>query len=455
MPAADITGADASLATADDAAASEIEAEVEVEAEVEAEVDDETPAVADAGPDHADAGAEAPATAEAGTEPAAPDATDLAAAAAAAGGAALADKALKARARIIRVRRSSDMPPPARPTLIDPLAPAAAGAAPDMPAAEGAPTVAPRPVAARPVAARPVAPRSVAPRSAPPSAPPSALAADAHTDGMRDADDDLRRTLAALASETPDDHPRPAPVAAPVEDAAVARLMEQTRSEMAVPENRRRLSAIAHLKAAVAATVAERLKLTRPKAEEAEAKRSEPYRDDLSRAVRPAAPAAGAQPAERPAPLVLVSEQRIDRPAAPAAAPVAAPAPVRPRRVAGGGAALAMAATPDDEPEGEVPNMFSDARGFAEFADDVGAHALPDLIEAAAAYAAAVGGLDQFTRPQLMRQVESAAPEMSREDGLRGFGALLRDGRIVKVQRGKFALSDGSRYLTEARKIAG
>ena len=56
-----------------------------------------------------------------------------------------------------------------------------------------------------------------------------------------------------------------------------------------------------------------------------------------------------------------------------------------------------------------------------------------------------------------MRQL-AALPGQSqtaREDYLRGFGTLLRQGRITKVKRGMFALTDRSPYLAEARKLAG
>ena len=46
-------------------------------------------------------------------------------------------------------------------------------------------------------------------------------------------------------------------------------------------------------------------------------------------------------------------------------------------------------------------------------------------------------------------------PQLNREDGLRGFGKLLRDGRIQKTVRGQFALSETSPILTEAKRIAG
>jgi hypothetical protein len=275
-----------------------------------------------------------------------------------------------------------------------------------------------------------------------------------------DPDADLRRQLAGLAA---DDVPAAAPEAAPtvldseVADDAVRRLMDQTQSQMAVPENRRRLSSIAHLKAAVAATIAERFGSKPKPVEDVEATRSEPYRNDLARAVRPARPAGAA--GDRPAPLVLVSEQRIDRPAPPAPVAPAAPiVPVRPRRVTVQAAVLRPEVEDDlDEDAGsDTDNIFGDTKGFAEFADRVGANDLPELLEAAAAYAAAIEGRDAFTRPQLLNQISTVTgDDVTREDELRSFGALLRDGRIVKVRRGQFALTESSSYLAEARRIAG
>ena len=42
---------------------------------------------------------------------------------------------------------------------------------------------------------------------------------------------------------------------------------------------------------------------------------------------------------------------------------------------------------------------------------------------------------------------------VSREDGLRSFGTLLRTGRIEKVTRGHYSLADTSPYLAEARRM--
>jgi hypothetical protein len=305
----------------------------------------------------------------------------------------------------------------------------------------------------------------------------AALEADDATRLADAADDDLQRQLADVFNDTAEtvsdadaDPHQLAGLAADnahasetarepgVEEDAVRRLMDQTQSEMAVPENRRRLSSISHLKAAVAATIAERFGSKLKPVEEVEATRTEPYRNDLAHAVRPAQQMDADDQNERPTPLVLVSEQRIDQPAADA--PAVTVTPARPRQVTMQGAALQSAFEGGLEDEADLDtdtdNIFGDANGFAEFADRVGAQGLLDLLEAAAAYAAAVEGRDTFTRPQLLRQIATLfGGDVTREDELRSFGALLRDGRIVKVKRGEFALADTSRMLIEARKIAG
>ena len=68
-------------------------------------------------------------------------------------------------------------------------------------------------------------------------------------------------------------------------DAAVERLIAQTNTVMEVPETRRRHSAIAHLKAAVAATKA--AVSDQPRSDGRKTNPEDPYRDDLEIAVRP------------------------------------------------------------------------------------------------------------------------------------------------------------------------
>lgn len=270
------------------------------------------------------------------------------------------------------------------------------------------------------------------------------------------------------------------------DDDAVTRLMAATNSAMDDEESRRRHSAISHLKAAVAATEAERqIQAANPGRPQPD--RQDIYRHDLESVVRPkpadsSIEARAAANAERLTPLVLVSEQRIDRakPAAPVVAPMiltpSAPAtprvvmPVRPRRVSGAASMAAMQAMPEEdsligdaddlddddllaaEDEG---NFFAEGQDFADFAEKLGANSLADLLEASAVYCTQVLGRPNFSRPLVMRQLETLIdqPDHPREDRLRAFGTLLRQGRIAKVKRGQFAISEGSPLLAEALRF--
>jgi hypothetical protein len=298
----------------------------------------------------------------------------------------------------------------------------------------------------------------------------------------------------------------------------IARLMQQAEEVMAEEANRRRHEALSHLKNAVATTEADRADLDydAPRADV----NLDPYRDDLAEAIQPddfAGPEAAAEvkPTRRksvnirpqeprpgtirpgmisPPPLVLVSEQRVDRVGLAVATPVAEPlvspeqpgiAPANPdgqpmvavrtgrlSGAIGAGAALAMSAAParnialekpsygpatqadDDEDLGEDVREI-DESGLAAFAENVGARSMAEMLEAAAAYATCIEKRAQFTRPQLMRRMMASAggKPVSREDGLRSFGTLLRTGRIEKVTRGHYALAETSPYLAEARRL--
>ncbi len=225
------------------------------------------------------------------------------------------------------------------------------------------------------------------------------------------------------------------------DDTAVDRILDETNTQLQEPEGNRRRSAIAHLRAAVAATRADRI-LGRRKDPEKEA---EPYRADLATVVRPRRPETGAgarleRPSElRPAPLKLVAEQRVDD-ARQSVEPAAAA--IRPRRV-----------TREDIKRDPL-DLDETNGGFAEFARNMGASDLSELLEAAAAYLSFVEGRDQFSRPQLMtkvRAVESA--ESSREDRLRSFGQLLREGKIEKTRGGRFTASERISFKPGARAV--
>lgn len=282
-----------------------------------------------------------------------------------------------------------------------------------------------------------------------PLAERSTLSAEAEADLARELAE-LEADIAAKGKETNAKEPAHEPAQAEAEaphaapksemraapDADVSRLMEETAQQMEEPEAATRRDAFTHLRAAVAAKKAdEAVGGTATKVDTGEA-----YRADLDQVVRPRRPvssgrARSERPAEqRPAPLKLVAEQRID---------VSEPrnvAPVRPRRVAAVAPAPAPAAG------------ASDATSFEDFASEMGAVQLTDLLEAAAAYLSFVEGHEQFSRPQLMNKVRQVELDnFTREDSLRSFGKLLREGKIEKLKGGRFQASDQIGFKPDAR----
>ena len=214
--------------------------------------------------------------------------------------------------------------------------------------------------------------------------------------------------------------------------ADVGRLMAETDNHLKDDEGIRRRRVISQMRAAVAATRADRLVSRRvtSRDEEVEAEQ-ERYRDDLSEAVREVSRPLSKDPTARKpsvAPLVLVSSQRVSE-----------PAPATP-------------ASRDQSPQGMAP----DVEDFAGFAKSMGAKELTDLLEAAAAYAAFVEGQPSFSRPEIMKRVARMDPslKLSREDGLRSFGQLLRQGKFRKLERGQFMIDDSTRFKP-GQRIAG
>jgi hypothetical protein len=238
--------------------------------------------------------------------------------------------------------------------------------------------------------------------------------------------------VAEVAAEMPEVVEAPARAGREIlpatDDAAMSRIMTQTDEALNEPTGSRRRNAIAQLKAAVAATEAAR---QLGDASDTVAKAQEPFREDLDQAVRPrrsVADEAQDLRSERPrtAPLKLVASQRVDE--------EEAASDSQPRRVA------------------SQPVESGEKGGFAQFAAQMGATELPDLLEAAAAYTSFVEGVEDFSRPQIMKKVQlTSDEEFSREDGLRSFGTLLRQGRISKVRNGRFQVSDQTRFRPDAR----
>ena len=176
------------------------------------------------------------------------------------------------------------------------------------------------------------------------------------------------------------------------------RLFAATDSRLTEGDASRRHESFSHLKAAVAARRAD----TTPPEGPDDATGA--YRADLASNVRPRA---GGEEDARP--LVLVSGQRIEM----------------------------------DHPDAAGP------LDFESFALEMGAASLPEILTAAADFAAEMLGQDRFSRPRLLHIASEAFGEIGREEGLRAFGSLLRDGRIVKVARGLYARGGDGRGRSE------
>jgi hypothetical protein len=240
-------------------------------------------------------------------------------------------------------------------------------------------------------------------------------------------------------------------------DTSINRLIAQTNSEMDVPEQRARWSAIAHLKAAVATTVADR---EARGGTDLPDNLTEVYKDEFTKLVDPSEPESDT---DRPAPLVLVSEQRIDRKAADEAAhPL-----VRPRRVSVSNLALNNLVEPisydfaeeedeDEDDTGDV-SVFFDPHDFVEFANRLGAEDMGELIQAAGVYAALIECRPHFSPLHLIRQITTTEDwsHFAQEEGLRAFGALMREGKIERVRKGQYIVTDQSEYMVEAQRILG
>lgn len=278
-------------------------------------------------------------------------------------------------------------------------------------------------------------PRGAAPVVPSVELPPSTLQPDDEAELMRELAE-VEAELRGEAAKAQAPEPAEEDVARDQDEAArksreaksdLSRLMAAADEKLDAPEATTTREAYSHLRAAVAATRAER-SAGGPVGDTAD---TEAYRADLARVVQPRRPKpAGAQTRrpgtadeQRPAPLKLVAEQRIDD----IAEITAKTGPVRPRRVSA---------------QVEAPAPTAPDESFVAFAEEMGVQELPELLEAAAAYMQFVEGRDQFTRPQLIHQAREAVEgDFSREDGLRAFGTLLREGKILKTENGRFIAS--------------
>ena len=211
-----------------------------------------------------------------------------------------------------------------------------------------------------------------------------------------------------------------------VED-AMSRILMETNQHLDEPESKRHRDAFAQLKAAVAATEAARQLGDAAKSRDIGAM----FKDDFGalEAEETAKDAGG------PSLKLVTDDGGAD---APSSRPLDA-ASARLRQIA-----AAKGNDGSQEPE-----------NFASFAKAQGATELADLLEAAAAYISFVDGDNDFSRPQVMKVAQTAAEgEITREDGLRSFGRLLRQSRIIKLNNGRFQVSDNTRFRPTTNRAA-
>ena len=269
------------------------------------------------------------------------------------------------------------------------------------------------------------------------------------------ADDELMAQLNAIAQEEGKSPTAMPEMTAPAEnpDAVAARLFASSEAYMGDEGHARRQNTLRHLKAAMAATSAE--------AQVAQAtegqRRVSVY---VKRGSLENGPEAS-EVAARPAPLVLVSEQRIDL-TAPALGDVEEALPPR-RAVAGGGgyangapvprmptrkftAILAMLAERTASLGGgaeTLPKLRPDLRGnFAAAFLDAAPKTAEDAILLAARHIIDYSDSPKFQRPQILELLEvDAGAGFERETLLQGFAALLQSGRITRDENGAFSLA--------------
>ena len=242
---------------------------------------------------------------------------------------------------------------------------------------------------------------------------------------------DMSQFLENVAEKIGDAEDAPDTTAAPLDDASdadVGRLLEETDSKLNEDGVVRRRQVISQMRAAVAATKAERAvtRLISPEAQDEAHKKA--YRNDLSDAVSQTKQLPTPKSARKPSgpPLVLVSSQRVSE------------------------------AQDNQNAEDSAPQTAASTEGFAKFVEVNAAQGLDELLEAAAAYTIFSKGQESFSRPEIMKRVAMVDPSLSlsREDGLRSFGQLLRQGKFQKLDRGQFTIDQDTRFNPENR-IAG
>lgn len=243
------------------------------------------------------------------------------------------------------------------------------------------------------------------------------------------------------------------------EDAALDRLLETTNSKLAKPAHARRSNALERLKAAVAATEAERrlrgiTSPGRPKVQDLSSE-ADNFRHELRsvrvsheeaiKITRPVAKRSENSRRRSPiATLILGSEQQV----AEANTDVSENLKKKP---------VHEEITPKTENTTlKVVRPAPETGNFARFAAKAGAGTLLELLEASAAYLAIVENQPRFSQERLVANLEGylQGNSVSAEATNRSLNRLLRDGKILRVKTDRFTISKSTRHGYQ-EKLAG
>ena len=102
--------------------------------------------------------------------------------------------------------------------------------------------------------------------------------------------------------------------------------------------------------------------------------------------------------------------------------------------------------------------VHDDARpaDLRQFATQVGAASVTDLIEASAAYVTLISGRPSFSRREVLGMLDELADDrpLTQETRIKSFGSLLRGGRFVRSDNGEFAMTNDALSQYEERRTA-
>ena len=206
------------------------------------------------------------------------------------------------------------------------------------------------------------------------------------------------------------------------EELALQRLLEAADKRMNQAEIARKRDEIRHLKAAIAATRSDESLAPEHRSRKGAEKVSE-FRRHLAE-IDPGKRDAGARKSRRP-PLVLVE-------------PIATGTP---------GKAGAAASEPSTPAEWEL--ALSESPSFDRFITAIEVTSVEALIEAAAAWITYGEGRTRFTRLEISELIAPVCEDfgIQREEVLRAFGQLLREGALTRIAPGDFAMTKRSHFV--------